>query len=321
MASKTESWGFKSLLDLLKDLGPREGERKVYKRFKEWHERATRMSAGYGAQDAGKPLEEWRPPGRGHREDRLKALAAESLAATLELRQNRPIQLPSNRQEECHGKLLNLAQRMGCMMNLQEEQVRIDTAYDAMQEAACKIIYNITRWEHAVSAPDCSRNREQEDGDPKDPHNWEPGNLVQAYHTKTSSPKAVALVKENSPGGDLLLLPSTGGWEAAMSVIRAEGIIEDYPSMLEQPWRETVALRLGVVTRKEKDGRRFKEVTEVTIAPMFGPEFHHYDKRIGISPRQHVENKLELASLPAEAKLDFTAPEPTSGSWHRGHPM
>ena len=41
MAS-TESWGFRSLADLLRDLGPREGERKVYKRFKELYERATR---------------------------------------------------------------------------------------------------------------------------------------------------------------------------------------------------------------------------------------------------------------------------------------
>ena len=152
---------------------------------------------------------------------------------------------------------------MGHMMHLQEEQVRIDTAYAVMQEAAyggssasaCGssarwggIIYNITRWEHAVSAPDCSTKREQVDGDPQqNHHNWEPGYLVQAYHTKTLSPKAVALV-EVAEGGDLLLLPSAGGWEAAMTVIRAEGIIQDYQSMLEQPWREAEALRLGVVT-------------------------------------------------------------------------
>ena len=74
------------------------------------------------------------------------------------------------------------------------------------------------------------------------------------------------------------------------------------------------------VTRREKDGQWFKEITEVTIAPMFGPEFHHYDQRYGISPRQHVENKLELATLPVEAKLDFTAPDPTPG-YHWGHPM
>ena len=163
-----------------------------------------------GAQDPGDPFEEWRPPGNSYRQDRIKGLAAESQAATLELRQNHPIQLPSDRQEETHRKLLNLAQRMGHMMHLQEEQVRIDTAYAVMQEAAyggssasaCGssarwggIIYNITRWEHAVSAPDCSTKREQVDGDPQqNHHNWEPGYLVQAYHTKTLSLKAVALV-------------------------------------------------------------------------------------------------------------------------------
>ena len=135
-----------------------------------------------------------------------------------------------------------------------------------------------------MSAPDCSFGyRERVDKDPQhNHHNWEPGYLIKAYHTRTLSPKALALVEE-AEGGDLLLLPLTGGWVAAMSVIRAEGIIQDYPSMLEQPWREAEALRLGVVTRKEKDGRRLKDITEVTIAPMFGPEFHHYDKRYGIS--------------------------------------
>ena len=194
-SNKPELWGFKGLIDLLRDLGPREGERKVYKKFKEWYERATRMSKG--AQDAGDPLEEWRPPGNGYRQDQLKGLAAESLAATLELRQNRPIQLPSDRQEETHRKLLNLAQRMGHMMHLQEEQVRIDTAYEVMQKAAygggSGIIYNILQWEHAVSAPDCSWDRERVDEDPqKNHHNWEPGYLIKAYHTRTSSPKALA---------------------------------------------------------------------------------------------------------------------------------
>ena len=154
------------------------------------------------------------------------------------------IQLPSDRQEETHKKLLNLAQRLGHMMHLQEEQVQIDTAYEVMQNAAyggfSGIIHNITRWEDAVSAPDCSCDRERVDEDPqRNHHNWEPGYLIKAYHTRTSSPKALALVEETE-GGDLLLLPSTGGWEAAMSVIRAEGIIQDYPSMLVQPWRSSM---------------------------------------------------------------------------------
>ena len=33
-----------------------------------------------------------------------------------------------------------------------------------------------------------------------------------------------------------------------------------------------------------------------------------------------MEDKLELAILPVEAKLDFTAPDPTPG-YHWGHPM
>ena len=81
-----------------------------------------------------------------------------------------------------------------------------------------------------------------------------------------------------------------------MSVIRAEQIIEDYPSMLEQPWRMAVALRLKVVTRRETDGRRDKEITEVTIAPMFGPEFRYYDKKIGISPQTYVEKKTRVGT-------------------------
>ena len=64
-----------------------------------------------------------------------------------------------------------------------------------------------------------------------------------------------------------------------MSVIRAEGIIQDYPSMLEQPWRKAEALRLGIVTRKEKDGRRLKEIKEIQITPIFQPEFQHYNKK------------------------------------------
>ena len=80
--------------------------------------------------------------------------------------------------------------------------------------------------------------------------------------------------------------------------------------MLEQPWRKAEALRLGIVTRKEKDGRRLKEIKEIQITPIFQPEFQHYNKKYGISPRHHVEDKLELATLPVEAKLDFTAPDP-----------
>ena len=113
MAS-SESWGFKSVNSLLRELGPREGERKVYKKFKELLQQATRYSAG-------EPPDEWRPPGNSHFEAQgLKNLAADSLATTLELRKNRPIQLPGDRQEETHKKLLKMAQRMGHKMHLQE---------------------------------------------------------------------------------------------------------------------------------------------------------------------------------------------------------
>ena len=168
-------------------------------------------------------------------------------------------------------------------------------------------------WEKAVSAPDCSRgdlNLNQSE------FIWQPDHLIRAYHTTTSSQKAIALVKENSPENDLLLLPSTGGWEAAMSAIRVEQIIEDYPSMLEQPWRKAVGLQLKVMTRRETDGRQDKEITEVAIAPMFGPEYRHYNQKIGIKPQTFVENKLELAPLLAEAKLE---PACRYGSLH--HPM
>ena len=85
-------------------------------------------------------------------------------------------------------------------------------------------------------------------------------------------------MEKYSPGNDLLFLPSTGCWEAAMGVIRGEKILEEYPSMLEKPWCKAVALRLKVVTRRETNGRRDKKITEVTIAPMFGPEYRYHKK-------------------------------------------
>ena len=133
-SNKPESWGFQSLAGLLRDLGPTEGQRKVYKRFKELYQSATRMSAG-------EPPDEWRPPGKSHHQGRelrcdsdaeLAELAADSLQTTLKLRQNKPIHKPSTREKECHGKLLNLAMKMGNLMKLQEEQIQIDTANEEM---------------------------------------------------------------------------------------------------------------------------------------------------------------------------------------------
>ena len=89
--------------------------------------------------------------------------------------------------------------------------------------------------------------------------------------------------------------------------------------MLEQPWRKAVALRLKMVTLRETDGRQDKEITYVQVAPMFKPEYKYYDKRIGISPKTHVENKLELAPLPTEAKLEPAGRH--DDGYHRNHPM
>ena len=125
----------------------------------------------------------------------LKELAADSLEATLELRQHKPIHKPSNREKECHGKLLNLAIKMGKMMKLQEEQVRIDTANLEMQRQAHNVTKALDVWENAVSAPDCSRCGPRHLDDQKQSkYNREPDHLIQAYHTTTSSPNTIALV-------------------------------------------------------------------------------------------------------------------------------
>ena len=170
-------------------------------------------------------------------------MAADSLETTLKLRQNEPIHKPSDREEECHRRLLTLVIKMGDMMKLQAELVRIDTANEKLQEHAHYVTKQLERWADAVSTPDCSlykpycpQNRRP------NKYNWEPAHLIQNYHTTTSSPKAIALVERYSPGNNLLLLPSTGGWEAAMGVIKVEKILEGYPSMLEKPWCKAVAL-------------------------------------------------------------------------------
>ena len=51
-SNKPEYWGFQSLAGLLRDLGPTEGQRKVYKRFKELYQIAETLSAG-------EPPDEW----------------------------------------------------------------------------------------------------------------------------------------------------------------------------------------------------------------------------------------------------------------------
>ena len=324
-----ESWGFRGMEGLLRDLGPTEGQRQVYKKFKE----AMKEIRQIGARE---PPDRWRPPGadlapeavqRGTLDDKLRGLAASSLEAALALRQNKPINSPSNREKECHGKLLNLATEMGGLMKLQEQQVRIDEAYERLKYHYSSVTRKFEIWGTAVSTPDCTQTPHQDkNGRKYGIHNWQPDHLIKAYHTRTSCTKAIAFMEKNSPGNDLLLVPSTGGWQAAMGVIRAEQIIEEYPSMLEHPWRKAVALRLKMVTRTETWGRQDKEVTYVQMAPMFKPEFEHYDRKIGIRPQTYVEDKLELAPLPAEAKLELAHGYDTSycGPYEGGrnkHPL
>ena len=296
-SNKPESWGFRGMAGLLKDLGPRKGQRKVYQEIKELYQNAIKLGAG-------EPPHEWRPPGMGSAE--IAVLARRSLQAALELREKSTISKPSDREKECHVKLLGLATKMGDLMRLQEVQVRIDKANHEFQKHAHGVTKRLDLWNKAVSAPVCTKYKPLEGGfrTGQKEYDWEPGHLIRAYHTMTSSPKAIALMEDNSPGNDLLLLPSKGGWEAVTSFIKGEKIIEDYPSMLEQPWRKAVALRLKMVTLRETDGRQDKEITYVQMAPMFKPEYKYYDKRIGISPHTYVENKLELAPLPTEAKLE-----------------
>ena len=102
--NKPESWGFQGLAGLVRDLGPTEGERKVYRKVKELYQRATKMSAG-------EPPDEWRPPGRNqltrkeqsswHPDQELRNLASDSLEATLNLRHRPTITKPSDREKEC----------------------------------------------------------------------------------------------------------------------------------------------------------------------------------------------------------------------------
>ena len=157
--NKSESWGFQGLAGLLRDLGPTKGQTKVYKRFKELYQSATKMRAG-------EPPDEWRPPEQSrltrrvqfswHPDAELKELAGHSVKATLELRQNKPAPKPSDREKECHGKLPDLAIKMGNLMKLQEEQVRIDTTNGELQMHAHLITKTLDVWANAVSAPDCT---------------------------------------------------------------------------------------------------------------------------------------------------------------------
>ena len=56
--------------------------------------------------------------------------------------------------------------------------------------------------------------------------------------------------------------------------------------------------------RKKKEGRRIETFKEVSVSPMWQPEYDHHACREGINPEDHG-SELEVASLPREAKLYF----------------
>ena len=154
-SNKPESWGFRGVADLLKDIGPREGQRKVYQELKEFYQSAIKLSAG-------EPHHEWRPPGTNcdgsvGPGSELKDLAMRSLKTALKLRQKSAISKPSDREKECHVKLLALATKMGDLMRLQEVQVRIDHASHEMNRRSHYVTKQLELWAKAVSAQVCTK--------------------------------------------------------------------------------------------------------------------------------------------------------------------
>ena len=89
-----------------------------------------------------------------------------------------------------------------------------------------------------------------------------------------------------------------------MGSLRMKNILQDYPSMLDKPWKEAAALRLSVRTRKEKEGRRIETIKEISVSPMWQPEYELHASQGGITPIKHWD-ELEVASIPREAKLYF----------------
>ena len=83
---------------------------------------------------------------------------------------------------------------------------------------------------------------------------------AEAYFKTLACDEAVDLCKSiNSEGADNLLMPpSHGGWGTTMGYPRERKILQEHPSMLDKPWKEAAALKLSVVTRKEKEGQSIK---------------------------------------------------------------
>ena len=169
-------------------------------------------------------------------------------------------------------------------MKRQELQVALDKAYEEMKQRAYKtwfrpnlqmnggIVTSLDRWANAVTEPDCSYNFKK--ADTRDPEEggymWEPKGRVKAYFTTLPCEAAVKLCEDiNSDGGDALLMPPTsGGWGPTMGTLRKHNILQEYPSMLDKPWRKAAALRLSVRTRKENHGRRIETIKEISVSPM-----------------------------------------------------
>ena len=116
---------------------------------------------------------------------------------------------------------------------------------------------------------------------------WEPKGRVKAYFTTLPCKSAVTLCESiNSDGGDVLLMPPTsGGWGTTMGSLRTHNILQDYPSMLDKPWREAAALRLSVRTRKENHRWRIETIKEISVSPMWQPEYELHTSQEGITPK------------------------------------
>ena len=75
-------------------------------------------------------------------------------------------------------------------------------------------------------------------------------------------------------------LQNSGGWGSTMGSLWKLSILQDYPSMLDKPWREAAALRLNVRTRKENEGRRIETIKEISVSPMWQPDHEPAKKEL-----------------------------------------
>ena len=95
----------------MKDLGPQENTARSYKLFKEKLKIVDRRSSGTSPGG-------WEPPGEVW-EKELKGVANDGLKILVGLRESRQIQLPTDRQNETHRKLLEATKLFKEKMKLQ----------------------------------------------------------------------------------------------------------------------------------------------------------------------------------------------------------